>query len=81
MPMASSAALEATVPRIASIGRCGTPSFSPDGGRFVFISDLDGRPQVWTVATGGGWPEQVTASEDPVQAVSWSPAGQHAPKR
>ena len=32
-------------------------------------------PQIFTVATAGGWPEQVTSFEDPVGGVSWSPEG------
>src|SRR5262249_28042982 len=37
--------------------------------------DLSGIPQVWTVAAEGGWPEKVTAFDDPVMGVEWSPAG------
>jgi Tol biopolymer transport system component len=39
---------------MARIGRCGSPSFSPDGARLAFVSDLTGTPQVWTVAAAGG---------------------------
>lgn len=67
--------LEAAVARMAKIGSCTSPSFSPDGKRLAFISNLSGGPQVWTVATEGGWPEQVTAFEDQVNNVDWSPDG------
>ena len=45
--------LERSVALLARIGRCGSPSFSPDGARLAFVSDLTGTPQVWTVAAGG----------------------------
>lgn len=67
--------LETTVARMAKIGSCRFPSFSPDGCRIAFVSDLNGLPQVWTMATEGGWPELVTALEDPVFRAIWSPDG------
>ncbi len=68
--------LEESVARMARIGSCRAPSFSPDGSRIALISDLSGVPQIWTVASEGGWPEAVTALDDQVEAVSWSPDGQ-----
>jgi dipeptidyl aminopeptidase/acylaminoacyl peptidase len=67
--------METAVALMAKIGSCSSPSFSPDGKRLAFVSDLNGVPQVWTVPAGGGWPELVTALDDHVGAVSWSPAG------
>jgi dipeptidyl aminopeptidase/acylaminoacyl peptidase len=67
--------LAATVGRMARIGSCTSPSFSPDGKRIAFISNLSGVPQVWTVAAEGGWPQAVTALEDQVGGVEWSPDG------
>lgn len=67
--------LEAQVARMAKIGWCYSPSFSPDGKRVAFISDLNGTPQVWIVPAEGGWPELITSLDDQVQQVSWSPAG------
>ncbi|HVS16455.1 MAG TPA: S9 family peptidase [Thermoanaerobaculia bacterium] len=68
--------LRTAVTRLASIGGCWSPSFSPDGKTIAFVSDLSGVPQVWTVPSGGGWPVQVTALEDTVSAVDWSPSGE-----
>ena len=67
--------LTATVTRMARVGSCVSPSFSPDGQRLAVICDLSGTPQVWITATDGGWPTQVTALEDPVTRVDWSPVG------
>ncbi len=67
--------LEAQVARMAKIGWCYSPSFSPDGKRVAFISDLNGTPQVWIVSMESGWPELITSLDDQVQQVSWSPDG------
>lgn len=68
--------LETSVTRMAKIRSCTSPSFSPDSQRLAFISNLNGIPQVWTVATEGGWPELVTALDDQIQSVAWSPDGE-----
>ena len=61
------------VERLAGVGFCSTPSFSPDGSRVAFISDLSGTPQVWTVDVNGGWPQRVSAFSDQVTNAHWSP--------
>src|SRR5262252_2158855 len=68
-------ALSAAVTRMARIGRCGSPSFSPDGNTLAVVCDMTGTPQVWTVPSKGGWPNLVTALNDPVGGVEWSPTG------
>src|SRR5262249_9531714 len=61
--------LDASVARMARIGVCYSASFSPDATRIAFNSDLGGIPQVWTVASEGGWPQPVTASDEPVHCL------------
>ena len=56
--------LDTMVTRMARIGSSWSPSFSPDGSRLAFVSDLTGVPQVWTIPTQGGFPEQVTSLDD-----------------
>ncbi len=67
--------LTTTVKAMARVGRCGSPSFSPDDKSIAFISDMSGVPQVWMVSAEGGWPRQITALDDPVGGVAWSPKG------
>lgn len=73
---AAADALHAEIARMARIGSCGSPSFSPDGSRLAVVCDLSGVPQVWTVDARGGWPRMVTGQDDPVGGVSWSPDGE-----
>ncbi len=61
-----------TVARMARIGRASAPSFSPDGKRLAFISDLNGIPQIWIVPSEGGYPQLVTIGNDPVTSSQWS---------
>lgn len=50
-------------------------SFSPDGRRIAFISDVSGVPQVWVKILAEGDPVQVTFDEAPASRPRWSPAG------
>jgi dipeptidyl aminopeptidase/acylaminoacyl peptidase len=66
---------EQAVALMAKVGASWSPSFSPDGRHIAFVSDMSGIPQVWTVEAKGGFPRLVTALEDPVGDVAWSPDG------
>ena len=63
------------VAAIASIRSASSPSFSPDGTKLAYLSNVSGSPQIWVVPVGGGAPTQVTRLADPVQSVAWSPKG------
>ena len=67
--------LERTVSLMAKIGFANSPSLSPDGKRVAFVSNLSGLPQVWLVDAAGGYPQLVTALDDSVGFVRWSPDG------
>ncbi len=67
--------LDRAVTLMARIGQSTSPSFSADGKRIAFVSNMSGMPQIWTMSAEGGFPTLVTASEDPVGFVSWSPDG------
>jgi len=67
--------LERSVALMGRIGSATSPSFSPDGKTLAFVSNLNGIPQVWTMPASGGFPKLVTAFDDPVGFVTWSPNG------
>jgi dipeptidyl aminopeptidase/acylaminoacyl peptidase len=53
-----------------------TLAFTPDGRKLLFSTDISGQFNLWRVAVGGGWPEQLTTFQDQsVRSVSVSPDG------
>ena len=49
-------------------------TWSPDGRRVAFLTDITGVPQAWEVPSGSpGWPEQLTFHEERVSGVRYSP--------
>jgi len=51
------------------------PAWSPDGKQVAFITDMSGRLNLWKVNAAGGWPIQLTQSDDRQFATAWSPDG------
>ncbi len=49
--------------------------WSPDGKTIVFSTNLTGRYNLWKVASGGGFPQQLTQSDDRQMGMSVSPDG------
>ncbi|HYJ03497.1 MAG TPA: S9 family peptidase [Chthoniobacterales bacterium] len=68
--------LERSVALMAKVGACWSPSFSPDGTGVAFVSNMSGVPQIYIMPATGGFPEQVTALDDAVDEVDWSPTGE-----
>ncbi|MCW5824754.1 MAG: S9 family peptidase [Cyanobacteria bacterium TGS_CYA1] len=58
---------------VLQAGRCTYPSFSPDDSRIAFVSNLAGRPNIFVVDRKGGWPKQITALDEDVIGLDWSP--------
>jgi dipeptidyl aminopeptidase/acylaminoacyl peptidase len=50
-------------------------AWSPDGQQIVFVSDIAGRFNLWKVSASGGWPIQLTQSDDRQYSPVWSPDG------
>jgi dipeptidyl aminopeptidase/acylaminoacyl peptidase len=51
------------------------PSWSPDGKEVAFTTNMGGRPNLWKVASGGGWPIQLVQTEERQASETWSPDG------
>ena len=62
-----------TIQQYLSIKSAGSPDFSPDGKRIVYLTNATGTSQVWAVDTAGGKPEQLTFFDDNVSFVRWLP--------
>jgi len=50
-------------------------AWSPDGQQIVFTTDISGRSNLWKVRASGGWPIQLTQSDDRQYGAAWSPDG------
>lgn len=50
-------------------------TWSPDGKEIAFTSNISGRMNGWVVPAEGGWPRQLTVSEQRQESPVWSPDG------
>ncbi len=53
----------------------GNSTWSPDGKQVAFISNISGRNNLWLVPVNGGWPIQLTISDQRQSHPVWSPDG------
>ncbi len=53
----------------------GGATWSPDGKTVAFVSNLSGRNNLWLVPSEGGWPMQLTVSDERQTNPAWSPDG------
>ena len=53
----------------------GGTAWSPDGKTIAFISNISGRNNIWLVPSEGGWPTQLTVSDQRQARPAWSPDG------
>lgn len=53
----------------------GGSTWSPDGKTVAFVSNLSGRNNIWLVPSEGGWPTQLTVSDQRQAMPTWSPDG------
>src|SRR5438067_5002894 len=53
----------------------GDTAWSPDGNTIGFVSNISGRNNLWIVPAEGGWPMQLTVSDQRQVAPAWSPDG------
>jgi dipeptidyl aminopeptidase/acylaminoacyl peptidase len=53
----------------------GAAAWSPDGKTIVFVSNISGRNNLWLAPAAGGWPTQLTVSDQRQAGPTWSPDG------
>src|SRR6185437_4693537 len=53
----------------------GGTAWSPDGKTIAFVSNISGRSNIWLVPSEGGWPTQLTVSDQRQARPAWSPDG------
>lgn len=61
--------------KLMAIPAIGASTWSHDGSRIAFASNLSGQQNIWLVPSAGGWPQQLTVGERPVRRPAWSPSG------
>jgi len=61
--------------RLYMTRQIGDSAWSPDGNTIVFVSNITGRNNLWLVPAEGGWPTQLTVSDQRQTYPAWSPDG------
>ncbi|HEY6337827.1 MAG TPA: S9 family peptidase [Candidatus Sulfotelmatobacter sp.] len=64
-----------TIEKLYMTRQVGRATWSPDGKSIAFISNMSGRNNLWVVPAEGGWPVQLTVSDQRQTAPAWSPDG------
>lgn len=54
----------------------GVVAYSPDGSQIAHVTNTTGQYNLWTIPSGGGIPQQLTAfTDNTVRGVAWRPDG------
>lgn len=61
--------------RLYMTRQIGDSAWSPDGKSIVFVTNITGRNNLWIVPSEGGWPAQLTVSDQRQTSPAWSPDG------
>ncbi len=64
-----------TIEKLYMTKQIGRPTWSPDGKSIAFISNMSGRNNIWLVPAEGGFPTQLTVSDQRQTSAAWSPDG------
>ena len=64
-----------SIEKLYTTRQVGGSTWSPDGKTVAFVSNLSGRNNLWLVPSDGGWPMQLTVSDQRQTSPSWSPDG------
>jgi dipeptidyl aminopeptidase/acylaminoacyl peptidase len=61
------------IDRFLNIRSATGPTFSPDGRFVAFLTNITGVMQLWQVPVEGGWPTQLTFTNESVRSAHYSP--------
>ena len=64
-----------TIEKLYMTRSVGGTSWSADGKTIAFVYNISGRNNVWLVPAEGGWPVQLTVSDQRQASPAWSPDG------
>jgi dipeptidyl aminopeptidase/acylaminoacyl peptidase len=64
-----------TIEKLYMTRQIGRPTWSPDSKSIAFISNMSGRNNIWIVSAEGGFPSQLTVSDQRQSGNTWSPDG------
>jgi dipeptidyl aminopeptidase/acylaminoacyl peptidase len=64
-----------TIEKLFMTRQIGRPTWSADGKNIAFISNMSGRNNLWVVPAQGGFPTQLTVSDQRQTSPTWSPDG------
>src|SRR5579871_2745512 len=64
-----------TIEKLYMTRQVGPATWSPDGKTIAFISNMSGRNNLWLVPADGGFPVQLTVSDQRQSSPAWSPDG------
>ena len=64
-----------SIERLFMTRSVGASTWSPDGKSIAFVSNISGRNNIWLVPATGGWPTQLTVSDQRQTQPAWSPDG------
>jgi dipeptidyl aminopeptidase/acylaminoacyl peptidase len=64
-----------TIEKLYMTRQIGRTTWSPDGNSIAFISNMSGRNNLWLVPAEGGFPVQLTVSDQRQSSAAWSPDG------
>ena len=64
-----------TIEKLYMTRNIGGSTWSPESKQIAFVSNISGRNNIWLVPSSGGWPSQLTISEQRQIQPAWSPDG------
>jgi Tol biopolymer transport system component len=64
-----------TIEKLYMTRQIGRPTWSADAKQVAFVSNMSGRNNLWLVSADGGFPTQLTVSDQRQTSPTWSPDG------